>query len=138
MAQSFIVRIRFEIKRTAPPVRVGVGFTTLDGVRIATLHHTDCGQGAFSGPPGAYEVSVRLMNPLLPGTYAISVGAHSTLGGTALDYVPGALRFTVLDIAAGDAVFEQHNFGLVRFDAQWSAPRQVQESASWELTGSVQ
>ena len=75
---------------------------------------------------------------LLSFALAVSVGAHTTLGGTTLDYVPGALRFTVLDIAAGDCVFEQYNFGLVRFEAQWSAPRQMQENASWELARSVQ
>jgi lipopolysaccharide transport system ATP-binding protein len=131
MEEPFAVRVRFEMRRPAPSIRVGIGFNTLDGVRIATLHHTDGGQEPFNGGAGVYEISARLTNPLLPGTYVLSVGAHSALGGVTLDYVPDALRFNVLDIAIGDGSFQRQNTGLVQFEALWSSPRVSQESKSW-------
>jgi lipopolysaccharide transport system ATP-binding protein len=132
MAESFTVAIRFEIRKPTPPLRVGIGFNTLDGVRIATLHHTDGGQDSFKGLPGLYEISIRLTNPLLPGSYVVSVGAHTALGATPLDYVPDALRFNVLDIATGDRTFQRYNNGLVHFEALWSSPRPAQESNAWD------
>ena len=126
MAEPLTVTILFEVRQPAQQIRMGVGFNTPEGVRIATLHHTDGGQEPFDADPGIYRVSLTLTNPLLPGAYIISVGAHRALGGGTVDYVPEALRFHVLEISAGDDTHEAHNQGLVRFGASWSPPHRAE------------
>ncbi len=126
LAESFTVTIQFEIRQSARQVRIGVGFNTREGIRIATLHHTNKGLEPFSGNCGIYEISLNLINPLLPGTYIISVGAHKALGGLTLDYVPEALRFRVLDISADDDRYEAYDPGLVRFDASWLPAQRIE------------
>jgi len=125
IGEDFRLRIRFEIRQPVREIRIGVGFNTLEGVRIATMHHTDSGGELLSRSPGVYEISLKTVNPLLPGRYVISTGAHRALGGQTVDYVPEALRFDVLDVPAGGNHFEVYNPGLVRFEALWQPPRQL-------------
>jgi lipopolysaccharide transport system ATP-binding protein len=122
---DFRLRIRFELKQKVRQIRLGVGFNTLEGVRIATGHHTDGGAEPMEGGPGVYEISLKFTNPFLPGRYVISAGAHRALGGQTVDYVPEALRFEVLDLAAEGHSYQAYNSGLVRLGALWEAPQRV-------------
>ncbi len=127
IASNCAIIIRFKVRKRVQNIRIGLGFNTLDGARIATLHHTDEGQALFSGEPGFYEMILKLKNPLLSGSYTLSVGAHRALGGEVIDYVPQALRFDVLDVSAEASQPETHNLGLVRFEAEWLPVREVED-----------
>jgi lipopolysaccharide transport system ATP-binding protein len=128
MGEPFTVTIRFEERLPAQRIRIGLGFNTLEGVRIATLHHTDGGQEFFSADCGTYEVSVGLTNPFLPGTYIVGVGAHRALAGATIDYVPEALRFHVLEVSASEDTHQVYNPGLIRLKACWSSPRKIDQT----------
>lgn len=121
----FTVIVRFKVIKSIKNARLGLGFNTLDGMRISTCHHTDSGQALLSLDCGLYEASLRMINPLLPGQYIIGVGAHSGLGGTLLDYVPYAKRFDVLKVANDQNEYKASTVGLVRFKADWSPVTKV-------------
>jgi lipopolysaccharide transport system ATP-binding protein len=127
LGEVFTVTIRFEVRQPVQWVRIGLGFNTHEGVRIATLHHTDEGHEFFAGEQGFYEISASLVNPFLPGTYIIGVGAHRALGGITIDFVPQALRFLVLDISEGEAVHKQYNDGVIQLGASWAQLRRTGE-----------
>jgi lipopolysaccharide transport system ATP-binding protein len=126
MGELFTIDMLFKVKLPIQQVRIGVGFNTLDGIRIGTLHHTDGGYKLLDAECGTYKISLNLINPLLPGAYILSVGAHRALGGITIDYVPEALKFHVSEIPANEGMnHEVYNPGLVRFSASWLPPERV-------------
>jgi len=78
--------------------------------------------------PGTYEMTIQLENPLLPGSYMLTVGAHQSLAGTTLDYVPEALRFDVAAIGYGDVKYNDINPGLVHVNAVWQLPKTLNDT----------
>ena len=120
-----VITLRFSVKQPVQNVRIGITFDTILGVRIAALHHTDSGIPPFSGGIGVYEIEFNVKNPLLPNTYVISVGAHSTLGGEPLDYVPEALKFDVVELSADDYVYHGYKAALVQVNGEWGEVRRV-------------
>ena len=125
IGEPFTIIVRFEIMQAVQWVRIGLGFNTHEGVRVASLHHTDEGQDFFGGEPGLYEISASLGNPFLPGTYIVGVGAHRALGGGTVDYVPEALKFRVLEISEKDDVHKEYNPGFIRLSASWTEPQRT-------------
>lgn len=127
MNEPFTVKIVFSVKQPVRQVRIGLGFNTMEGRRIATVHHTDTGLEAFDGDMGVYEIPFSLLNPLLPGTYIISAGAHRALGGHTTDLVPEALRFDVVELSVNGngPVHQTYNPGLIHFNGKWKPARQV-------------
>ncbi len=123
--EPLAITLRFSVKQPVQNVRIGIGFDTILGARIATLFHTETGLQPFSGDAGMYEIELNLRNPLLPNTYIISVGATSTLGGEVLDYVPEALRFDVVELSADDYIYHRYKGGLVHIKAEWGQARSV-------------
>ena len=126
--------IRFIVRQRVDHVRIGVGFNTLDGIRVATLHHTDGGLPLFGGEPGRYEITFHAVLPLLPNSYLLSVGSHSALGGYTIDYIPDALRFEILELSATIHTHQPHNAGLVRMAGTWESARPLTEDSPTCLT----
>jgi len=127
MNEPFTIKIVFSVKQPVRQVRIGLGFNTVEGKRIATVHHTDTGLEAFDGDIGVYEIPFSLINPLLPGTYIIGVGAHRALGGQIIDFVPEALKFDVVELSADGYVHPKYNRGLIHFNGKWKPARQVRQ-----------
>jgi lipopolysaccharide transport system ATP-binding protein len=125
LAEPLNILIRFEVRLPVRQLRFGIGLNTPDGVRVATLHHTDDEHEPISLAPGFYEMSLSITNPLSPGAYIISVGAHRALGGQTVEYIPEALRFNVLDVGQDRLVHHNYNAGLVRVAARWQVPDRV-------------
>lgn len=125
LAEAINISFRFEVRAPVRELRFGIGFNTPEGVRVATLHHTDSGGGPLSLEPGAYKMSLSVSNPLLPGPYIISVGAHRALAGGTVEYIPEARRFNVIDIARNRLAHETHNSGLVKLTASWRMPESL-------------
>ncbi len=123
--EPFTLTLLFEVKQPVQDIRIGVGFNTLEGVRVADLHHTDEGLEMLNANPGIYGISLTLVNPLLPGSYTLSVGAHRALASQAIDYIPEAIKFHVLDTSTSDETYKARFRGFVRFSANWSKPRCV-------------
>jgi len=119
------ITIRFSIKERIQGVRIGLGFNTITGTRVATVHHTDEGLELFSGDVGVYEISLSLLNPLLPNTYILSAGAHRVLGGHTIDYVPEALKFDVAELSADGYKYERHNAGVIQLNGRWNLAKRI-------------
>lgn len=119
LAEPMNITLHLAVSQPIQQLRFGAGFNTFEGIRIATLHHTDNGQEPFNLEKGDYTISFSLNNPLLPGSYVLSVGAHRALGGTTVEYIPEAIRFHVVEVSRNDETHEAYNSGFVRFDASW-------------------
>ena len=119
------IRLKFSVKQPVQNVRIGIGFDTILGARIARLYHTDGGALPFSGDVGTYEVEVNIRNPLLPNTYVINLTALSTLGQALLDYVPEALKFDVVELSVDDYVYQGYRAALVQIQGEWCQIKRV-------------
>jgi lipopolysaccharide transport system ATP-binding protein len=115
----------FDVRTAVRGLRFGIGFNTPEGVRVATLHHTDNGEEPIHLEPGRYEMSLSVINPLLPGQYVISIGAHRALGGFTVEYIPEALAFNVIDVGGGWVRHGGHYSGIVKVDGTWRLPERV-------------
>jgi lipopolysaccharide transport system ATP-binding protein len=127
MNEPFTVKIVFSVNEPVKEARMGLGFNTIEGKRIATSHHTDSGLETFSADTGVCEIIFGLTNPLLPGTYIIGVGAHRALGGHIIDFVPEALRFDVVELSSDGYVHPKYNRGLIHFNGKWQPARKIEE-----------
>jgi lipopolysaccharide transport system ATP-binding protein len=124
--EPLVITLKFCVKQPVQNVRIGMGFNTILGMRVASFHHTDGALQPFSGGIGVYEIDFKIKNPLLPNTYILSLGAHSTLGGTALDYVPEALRFEVVELSADGYVYHRYKEALIHTAGEWAGARRVE------------
>ena len=122
IGERLTLTLVLEVHRPASEVRVGVGFHTLDGMRLGTLHHTDCGLPPLDAEPGCYQLSLQFHNPFLPGSYVVSADVISALGLACLDYVPEALRFHVGALGVVDQSHVHYNSGLIRLEGSWTPP----------------
>jgi lipopolysaccharide transport system ATP-binding protein len=125
IGEPMTITVLFEARQPFREARIGLGFITIEGTRIAAVYHTDRGLPALSANSGEYEVSFTLLNPFLPGSYIISAGAHRALGGTLIDDVPEALRFHVVDVSAGEDMPQSYNRGVVSLDGAWQPPQRI-------------
>jgi lipopolysaccharide transport system ATP-binding protein len=126
IAEPFTVTILFEVRQPIQGVRIGLVFDTTMGTHIATVHHTDEGLELFNADSGVYEISFNLVNPLLPGTYLMDAGAHRALGVQAIEYVPEALKFDVVELSADGYVHPKYAPGLIRFRGEWKPAQRIQ------------
>jgi lipopolysaccharide transport system ATP-binding protein len=97
--ETIRARVHFRVLQDVEDVSMGIGFSTLEGVRLLT-YETDFQEGYRpSLKKGAYcslEVSIPDL-PLAPGLYSLDMGSRS--GDTfALDYLPGICQ---VEIAMG-------------------------------------
>jgi lipopolysaccharide transport system ATP-binding protein len=125
VGQPISILLHFNVQAAVRGLRFGIGFNTPEGVRVATLHHTDNGDDLICLEPGPYQMSLAITNPLLAGKYLISVGVHRALGGWTVDYVPEALVFNVIDVSNTGVTHEGHNTGMIRVSGLWQMPERV-------------
>jgi hypothetical protein len=97
--EKISVRIHFHCSEATEEVGIGLGFSTLEGVRLLTFE-TDFQNGNrpnLEKDAGGY-VDLNLNElPLAPGLYNLDVGARSG-DSFGLDYLPGFLQ---IEIAMG-------------------------------------
>ncbi len=98
-------------------VRVGIGLMC-EGVRICTVHSEPIDFKA-----GTTHVKCTLpKNVLLPGHYALVVGAHSARDGRAFDYVTREVPMQVAEAAAeGGPEHDMRAQGLIQLDSTWES-----------------
>ncbi len=119
--ESFTVQLYFEVLQPVSEVRLGLGLSTLEGLRIATVHHPSDGLALLDLAAGRYCVTAQVQNPLTPGQYTLIVGAHELKHRFGLEHIPLAASLTVMDVAAHAADLHDHyNIGLVSLQAVWT------------------
>jgi lipopolysaccharide transport system ATP-binding protein len=95
--QPLRARIEFHIRSSVEDVTVGIGFSTLDGVRLLT-YETDYQEGFRPSltTPGLYSVDFEVdALPLAPAIYSLDVGCRS--GDTyGLDFAQNAAQIEII------------------------------------------
>ncbi len=124
LGQQLRVALAFEVKTSMEEVVVEVGISTPDGQRVATAQNIDRPGAPLRLTEGLNEVEVEMAIALLPGEYMLDVGVGRPDGAT-VDHVPGAFRFTALNIpVAGQEPWPWNAIrGSVRPDSSWSEAR---------------
>jgi lipopolysaccharide transport system ATP-binding protein len=134
LGQRFRLTMSFEVFKEIPEAVVELGICTTEGQRFATLQSIDRLGPALAMHPGLVELSVDVAMTLLPGEFVFEIALHTGDGVTA-DFVFRALRFTALNIPAGDQ--ESYPWpsvrGFVRPESSWSEVR----DASPDVVGSA-
>lgn len=116
--EPLLIRVEYETYKDACGVAVGIGFSSIEGIRLMSLDSDllDARQELPNGVRGTVEM--RLDKLLLqPGRYLIDIGARSG-GQMALDYLPACLQVEILPgpDTPGHIVCSD---GGVRIPAQW-------------------
>jgi homopolymeric O-antigen transport system ATP-binding protein len=97
--ENVCARIHFQILQDVDEASIGIGFSTLEGVRLLS-YDTDFQDGdrpsLRKGTRWSLDVSISEL-PLAPGLYSVDVGSRSG-DNFALDYLPGICR---MEIAMG-------------------------------------
>ena len=126
LGDPFSIDMTFEVTQPLRDVIIGVGFSSLDGVRAATAYQTDGGRPGWNFEPGMHRVVFDVDMTLLPRRYAVDiVMAHSS--GNEIDFVQQALEFTAVGVArsGADSYRWPTVHGFVRPKGIWHAPERV-------------
>ncbi len=116
--EAFRIAIEYRVRSEVQSVAFGVGFSSLEGVRLMSID-SDLGGERLDLLPAAtrrIEASVPRLN-LQPGRYALDVAARSGENG-GLDYLPACIWVDVLPGPATPAVIIREGGG-VREPAEW-------------------
>jgi homopolymeric O-antigen transport system ATP-binding protein len=124
LGQSFRLSLVFEAMRDLDDYVVEVGISIPDGQRVATMQNVDQPRPPLSLTAGLNEIELEVAVALLPGEYTLEIGIHDARGVTS-DYVPGAFRFTALNVPVeGQESWRWGTVrGYVRPDSSWSDAR---------------
>jgi homopolymeric O-antigen transport system ATP-binding protein len=100
---------------------VEFGFTTTDGMRVASLHNTDEGHSPLDLEPGVHQVQAAIDLTLLPAEYGVDVALHHAKTGLTIDMVERVLRVVALSCSADGADRYPANVtrGFVRPASAW-------------------
>lgn len=115
---SLKVKIEFETTSDLQAVGFGIGFSSLEGIRLMTVDSDllEAPRNIPKGYSGIVEAEVPELQ-LQPGRYALDIGARSgTHSG--LDYVVGCAQVEVLPGATTPAMII-HETGGMRVPASW-------------------
>jgi len=113
-------RIEFTVESPVEDLTVGIGFSTLEGLRLVT-YETDYQDGFRPGlvMPGTHSVEVEIPSlPLAPAVYSLDVGCRSG-DFYALDYVQGAVQIEVVPGPTTPGYVVRQDGG-VRLSSRWS------------------
>lgn len=122
----FIVDL--EVTKPIRHATFGIGFATIEGQAIFTVHHTDRGSEPHTMLPGAYQVEVKVDNPLRLGVYSVVLGAHEGLAKTSIFYIPNALHLEVVNTNEDELYFE-HNTGIINGTSSWQVASMLEDQA---------
>jgi homopolymeric O-antigen transport system ATP-binding protein len=89
------VRIDFETFSDVDEATVGIGFSTLEGVRLLTYETDDPGERLNVKKGGCYSTTLEIESlPVPPGYYNLDIGSRSgSMQG--VDYLPGCFQVEV-------------------------------------------
>ena len=126
LGDPFAVEMEFDVTAPLRDVVVGVGISSLDGVRVATAYHIDGAGTPWSFAPGRHRVVVEMQIVLLPRRYTLDVVITRT-DGYEIDFVQRVLDFTAIGVArSGDDHFPWATVhGYVRPASRWLPPEPV-------------
>ena len=112
------IRIDYDLREASPDVAFGLGFSSLEGVRMMSLDSDLEEQRRNMSQPHSGSITMALpVLRLQPGRYALDVAARSG-DNTSLDYLPACTFIDVLPGPSTPAVIIRETGG-VREPALW-------------------
>ena len=111
LGQPFSVSTVFDVKAPINDAVVEVGISTIDGLRVVTVHNIDGGRECLRLAPGMHKVKVDIDVTLLPREYVIDVSLNH-LSGLTVDWVERTFQFTALNVAKNGT--DHYRWGQVR------------------------
>jgi len=126
--QTLRVALTIEAKQKLDGVVIGVGISSIDGVRVTSSYNTDGGQPPIDLARGWHRILVDLNVSLLPRHYTFDV-AVSHFGGAAIDMLSSTLQFEALGIAESGIDNYQWGtvHGFVRLPSRWQTDETAAE-----------
>lgn len=113
------VRLRYQNRTALPGTIIGVWFTRVDGVVIASATNTLRGL-EVAGTEGAHELDVSFpVVPFLPGSFFLGVASTDARGERVYAHHARAARFDVAPRSDSEMI------GLVAIAADWGKPSTV-------------
>jgi hypothetical protein len=120
--EPFLVRLTIEVLQPVDQVRIGLGITTLEGVRISTSHYPDMHSGVLSFLKGVYTIDIAVQNNLVPGEYFVQAGIHELKLRHGLEHIPRAAQFRVTELSLdGDTAWDAYNIGFANLEVSWGS-----------------
>lgn len=123
------VRIDFKTTRAVSDISIGVGFSSIEGIRLVSFD-SDL-EAARQDFPDGYQGAVTMEIPkfqLQPGRYLVDIGCRAG-AGTGLDYLPGCFE---IDVLPGPNTPSQ----IIRADGGMRLPARWKWNGAMETTGS--
>lgn len=116
--EPFRIMATFEVRERVEGVFVEFGLAPASGDRFAAAISTDGGGTPLALPPGAHEITADISVHLQPGEYRLEAAMLRSCDGGAVDAVPDALRFSVVE---GDTTWSPTPGGgaYLRLPATW-------------------
>ncbi|HUQ86859.1 MAG TPA: ABC transporter ATP-binding protein [Vicinamibacterales bacterium] len=128
LGDPFSVEMTFDVREPLRDVVLGVGFSSLDGVRFATAYNVDGGRPGWDFEPGLHRVVFDVDVVLLPRRYTLDI-VMTRSGGNDIDYVQQVFDFTAVGVARSG--LDRHRWqtvhGYVRPKGEWHQPERVAE-----------
>lgn len=131
--QRFRVQILLRANRPIDDLAAEVGFSTPDGIRVATLTSLDRGADPISVGKGWWELEVEVNLTFQPGEYSLDVALHHWVESKlTIDWVERAVSFPALDVPESGQDHYVHFAtsyrltnvrGYVRAEGRWDEPR---------------
>jgi lipopolysaccharide transport system ATP-binding protein len=123
VGESLELELEFRSFEPISDLVLGLGFNTLDGIRVFDCRSTDVYPPIKELASGRYGVRISLdSNLLMPGDYTISVGAGSDTTGRALDLIENVIKFRILPLKTGGTPCLEPKRGFFRIHSQWTEP----------------
>ena len=118
--QTLRLALTLEVTKKIEDALIGLGISSLDGIRVTSSYSLDGGRPPVELFPGWYRVLVELDLTLLPRHYALDVAVCYS-GGADIDVVNSALKFEALGLAqAGDDHYRWETVhGFIRVEGRW-------------------
>jgi lipopolysaccharide transport system ATP-binding protein len=91
------IDLEFDVREEIDDAVFEVGISTVDRVRLVTVHSTDQGLPPTVVLPGTHRMRVEIPVTLIPGEYALDVGVHRATSGFTADSVNRIARIHALN-----------------------------------------
>jgi homopolymeric O-antigen transport system ATP-binding protein len=121
LGEPIAVKLELLVREPIDDAVIEVGFSTLDGTRVASLFSVDGGQPPFRLQTGVWACRLDIATTLLPRVYNVDAGVHHARYGATIDWLERVASFSVLNVDrdGGDSHFPSQTRGFFRPDAEW-------------------
>jgi lipopolysaccharide transport system ATP-binding protein len=130
LGEPLRLTLELEVATHIPDAVIEVGFSTLDGTRVASMFSVDEGRSPTALMPGAWTIELDVAATLLPRMYVVDAGLHRASYGATVDWVERAAIVDVQNVSRSgrDTHFPTQTRGFFRPSVGWKVARAAQQA----------